>query len=134
MEVGCFTVQAMVRGYHAYRDIWETSVGEELLSQREPDHIHSHFAVAILKDAYIVGHLPRKISSVSLIFMCRGGSILCRVTGSRRYSHDLLQGGLETQCVLIFEGNSNYTEKATGIVEQALMPSQETETLPPVDK
>ena len=82
-ELGRFTIEAMVRGYHTYRDIWEASVGEELPCQRETDNPHDRFAVAVLKDACVVGHLPRKISSVSSIFIRRGGSIHCRVTGSR---------------------------------------------------
>ena len=51
-------------------------------------------AVAITKDDIIVGHVPKKISIFS-IFLHRGGSVVCTVTDSRRYSADLLQGGLE---------------------------------------
>ena len=35
------------------------------------------------------GHLPRKMSKVCSLFLRRGGSIRCKVTGSRRYSSDL---------------------------------------------
>ena len=49
----------------------------------------------------------------------------------RRYSHDLPQGGLEVPCTLVFEGNSKYTKKVKGIVEKALKPTNEAETLPP---
>ena len=133
-ELRCFTVQAMVRGYHTYKDIWEASVGEELACQRETDNPHDRFAVAVVNNACVVGHLPRKISSVSSIFIRRGGSILCRVTGCRRYSHDLPQGGLEIRCTLIFEGNAKYTEKAKLFVKEALRPTNETETLSPAEK
>ena len=130
-ELGRFTIDAMVRGYHTYKDIWEASLGEELPCQRETDNLHDRFVVAVLKDACVVGHLPRNISSVSSIFIRRGRSILCRVTGSKRYSHDLPQGGLEVPCTLVFEGNSKYTKKVKGIVEKALKPTNEAETLPP---
>ena len=30
-----FSIDSCVRGYHVYNDIWEVSVGEELLCQRE---------------------------------------------------------------------------------------------------
>ncbi len=57
-ERAYFSVEAMVRGYHAYKDIWTAVVGEELPCQREragnpPDP----FAVAVLKDEAIVGHV-----------------------------------------------------------------------------
>ena len=40
--------------------------------------------------------------SVVLSFIRRGGSITCTVNGSRRYSADLPQGGLELPCKLMF--------------------------------
>ena len=33
----------------------------------------------------VVGHVPRKISSICLIFIRRGGSIACRVTRHWQY-------------------------------------------------
>ena len=30
-----FSIEAMVRGYHVYQDIWNATVGEELYCQRE---------------------------------------------------------------------------------------------------
>ena len=65
-----------------------------------------------MKDGTVVGHIPKKISSVCSLYLRRGGSIICRVTGSRRYSEDLIQGGLEIPCVLIFEGGATLTTKA----------------------
>ena len=50
----------------------------------------------------------------------RDGSITCHVTGSRRYSEDLVQGGLEVPCVLRFECDIKQTAKAKKLVESAL--------------
>ena len=47
------------------------------------------------KDGDVVGHVPRKISAVCSLFLPQNGSIHCKVTGSRRYSRDIVQGGLE---------------------------------------
>ena len=52
------------------------------------------YAVALWKDGIIVGHIPRTIS----LFLRRGGAIQCTVAGPRKYSDDLLQGGLELPC------------------------------------
>ena len=74
-----------------------------------------------MKDGTVVGHIPKKISSVCSLYLRRGGSIICRVTGSRRYSEDLIQGGLEIPCVLIFEGDATLTTKAKKLVVSALL-------------
>ena len=86
----------MVRGYHYYKDIWEAVIGEELECEREHGNIHDLYAVAVKqKSEATVGHLPKKISSVCSLFHRWGGLIWCTVSGSRRYSSDLEQGGLE---------------------------------------
>ena len=41
----------------------------------------------------------------SSLFLRRGGSIRCKVTGSRHYSSDLPQGGLKIPCSLLFKAN-----------------------------
>lgn len=115
-----FSVEAMVRGYHTYKDIWAAVLGEELLCQRETGNRVDTFAVAVIRDGTVVGHVPKKISSVCSLYLRRGGSIVCRVTGSRRYSEDLVQGGLEIPCVLIFEGDAKHTAKAQKLIESAL--------------
>ncbi len=56
-ERASFSVEAMVRGYHAYKDIWTAVVGEDLLCQRERANPRDQFAVAVLKDEAIVGHV-----------------------------------------------------------------------------
>ena len=85
-----------VRGYHIYKTIWAATIGEELVCEREPTNAIDRYAVAVIKDGTIIGHLPKKLSKICSIFLRRGGSITCEVTGSRRYSADLPQGGLVT--------------------------------------
>ena len=116
-----FSVEAVVRGYHAYKDIWAAVHGEELPCERETGNRVDAFAVAVMKDGTVVGHVPKKISSICSLYLRRGRSIICRVTGSRRYSEDLIQGGLEIPCVLIFEGGTTLTTKAKKLVVSALL-------------
>ena len=59
-----FTVDAMVRGYHEYKEIWEAEDGEVLRCQREAGNRHDLYAVATVKNDAVVGHVPRKISSL----------------------------------------------------------------------
>ena len=115
-----FTVESMVRGYHVYKDVWSASIDEHLPCRRETTNPADRFAVAVVKRDTVVGHVPKKISNVCSVFIRKGGSILCRTSGSRRFSSDLPQGGLEIPCVLIFKGNVKDTAKAKRLIEDTL--------------
>ena len=53
------SVEAMVRGYHVYKDTWATAVGEQLPSWRQDGNF---FAVVVVRGEAIVGHVSKKIS------------------------------------------------------------------------
>ena len=78
------------------------------MCEREPRNSTDRYAVAVKKDGTIIGHLPRKISRVCSLFL---GVIRCTVSGTRRYSMDLPQGGLKTPCVVKFEANAKELHK-----------------------
>ena len=100
-----------VCGYHIYHSIWDVTVGEELLCERKLTNLHDRYAIAVIKDENVIGHLPQKISCVCSLFLQRGGSIICRVIGTRRYSADLPQGGLEIPCTSLFEAKIKEIKK-----------------------
>ena len=50
-----------------------------------------------------VGHVPRTISSICLLFLRKGGKLSCKIAGSHQYSCDLPQGGLDLPYLLVFE-------------------------------
>ena len=61
--------------------------------------------MVVLKADNVVGHAPRIISAACYVFLGRPESrILCTVTGHRRYSRHLPQGGLEIPCRYTFHG------------------------------
>ena len=66
-----------MRGYYAYKDVWAAVHGEELPCQSEVGNWFDSFAVAIMRDETVIGHKPKKISSVCSLYLCRGGSIVC---------------------------------------------------------
>ena len=115
-----FSVESMVRGYHVYKDIWDAVVGEEFPCKRKDGNRVDPFAVAVVRGNTVIGHNPRKISSICSLYLRRDGSIVCRVTGSRRFSVDLAQGGLEILCVLTFQGDAKHTAIAKKLVKSAL--------------
>ena len=102
-------IECCIRGCHVYQDIWEAAVDEDLVCRPERSNAHDQYAVAVMKNDLVVGHLPSKFSRLYTLFM-RGGVIVCRVTGRRRHSSDLPQG-LEIPCVLLLKGSSKELNK-----------------------
>ena len=114
-----FSLDSMGRGYHIYRTVWEAAVGEELECVREVGNRSDPYIVAVIKpqNELTIRHLPRKISSLCSMFLQRGGIISCTVTGEKRYSRDLPQGGLEITCQLKFTGNDKDLSKNQKLVQ-----------------
>ena len=76
--------------------------------------------MAITKEDVIFGHVPRTISPICSIFIRRGGTIKCLISGGRQYSYGLPQGGLEIPCVLIFKTiKAKECLKTQGILDNA---------------
>ena len=76
--------ESMVRGYHEYKTVWENPVlGEELSCMRETGNPHDPTAVAAQKEIsgeiVIVGHISKKNSSLTSLFIKRGGIIKINV-------------------------------------------------------
>ena len=57
------------RRYSEGSQYWEASIGEDLPCQRESGNTADPFTVAAVKKGVTVGHIPQKISSVSLVFL-----------------------------------------------------------------
>ena len=74
--------QSFVRGHHEYCATWTPVAGEELLLRRQPENEHDQFAVAVLKDEEIAGHVPRDISRIVFFFLSHDGNVgFCNITG-----------------------------------------------------
>ena len=107
----------MICSYHEYQSVWSAVVGEELQCRIELSNPHDLFAVAVCKlDGTVVGHVPRRISSICSSFSRQGGTITCKVMGPRRYLTDLVQGGLEIPCKLVFRVIIKDIEKVTRLL------------------
>ena len=52
-------------------------VGEELVWRRERENSHNFYAVSVMKNSVVVGHLHRIILPVASLFLMKGGTILC---------------------------------------------------------
>ena len=105
------TKEMCVRGYHVYHKVWDAVIGQMLECERETHNEKDRYAVAVMQEGRVVGHLPRKYSRVCSLFLKKGGSISCTVTGKRRFSADLNQGGLEIPCLVTFKSSRRNIEK-----------------------
>ena len=59
----------MVQGYHVYQDKWDAIIGEVLQCQGKIGNWHDPYAVAILSDGRVVGHMPQKIAFLLNIYL-----------------------------------------------------------------
>ena len=112
-----FSMESMVRGQHIYKDRWCPYINKELTCHQERHNYHNPFAVSVQKSSIVVGHVPQQISAICYIFLGKhSSSISCKITGSRRFSHDLPQGGMEVPCMLTFQGQKNLVEKTRNTI------------------
>ena len=88
------------------------------MCERELRNAKDRHAVAVKKDGTVIGHLPRKVSRVCSLFLRRGGSIHCTVTGRRRYSTDLPQGSLEIPCFVVFTAKPKEIKKLKQLLQR----------------
>ena len=76
-------------------------------------------AVTRDREDIVVGHLPRNISTPCHLFLRKGGNISCVVNGARRFLADLVQGGLEIPCLLVFQGSTQDIDKIRQMLQDA---------------
>lgn len=107
-------LDSCIRGHHVYKTIWTPSLGESLSLKSESGNSHDRFAISVLKDEHIVGHVPREVSQFFFYFMQHNGTITVKVTGHRRYGR-----GLEVPCVYTLTVKPKHIRKA----KKLLLPS-----------
>ena len=81
-KMASFELPCMTRGYYVYKDIWLATDGEILECRRELGNLYDPFAVAVIKDSAVIGHLPRQFSAVFSLFLRRHGGNTCKVNRS----------------------------------------------------
>ena len=124
-----FETDSSVHGSHVYQDNWTPVIREQLNCEREEENPRDRYAVAIRKSGDTVGHVPHSISTLCSVFIRRGGTIFCVVTGRRRYSMDLPQGGMEIPCKYRFVGNGREIKKVRSYITKPVtrLPSSRDE-------
>ena len=90
-------VRSIVRGYHVYKDDWNPSIGDIFALEIEETNQHDRYAVAVLVNEVIVGHIPREISKIVYYFIRNCGTVTGEVEDRRKRGK-----GLEIPCIYVF--------------------------------
>ena len=56
-DTAVYVIDSVVRGHLIYKSVWSPVIGEELSLQKEHGNPHDDFAVAIIKNHQVVGHV-----------------------------------------------------------------------------
>lgn len=111
-------LHSVVRGYHIYKTIWTTVIGEELTLARKAGNDHDKYAFAIMKADRIVGHVPCELSkTVSFFLKQTGTSVSCEITGKRKKGV-----GLEVPCLYKFKGPRRFLSKLKVLIKDIKSP------------
>ena len=102
---------------------WEPCIGDELVCSPQMNNPHDCYAVAVRKSGTIVGHVPKIISRLCWLFLKKSGTVIkCFVTGTRRYSSDLVQDGLEVPRRFKFiGGNHEQIAKVAALLRRTII-------------
>ena len=100
---GLFTFDSYIRGFHAYKQNWDPVVGRRYPCVVEEKNEHDEYAVAVINDDEVVGHIPLRLSKIMTMFLKLTGSYIeAEVTG--KYVNRGAGYGLELPCIYHITG------------------------------
>ena len=80
---------------------------EKKIEKKNNSETPKEYAIALINsDSVAVGHLPKCMSKLAHFFVKHAGKIRCEIIGSKRYSSDLEQVGLEIPAKVIFQSSN----------------------------
>jgi len=107
------TFKSFITGHHVYKEVWSPVVGEDLICLPEPENSHDKYAIKILKNETVVGHVPKEISRFCCYALNSGGKMKATVCGRRENKRG---NGLEVPCNFLLKGPDKFLVKAECII------------------
>ena len=109
-----FKYSSFIRGYHVYKDRWQSTVGDDPLRCKEKkNNEYNKHAVAIIYDSYhsnkVVGHVPLYWSELANKVLKLQNHYSCVFVTGKRVNRGLVLG-LEIPVDYFFHGASRVTE------------------------
>ena len=96
---------------------WKLRLGQsESLNMNPQLLIHDEFVKVLVNSALAtVGHIPKFMCKLTYFFLKHYGNIKCEITGFKKYSKDLKQGGFEIPARLTI---SNANKRMIDVVKK----------------
>ena len=89
---GLFSFNSYIRGFHAYKQNWDPVLGRRYSCTTEEKKEHDEYAVAVVNDDEVVGHIPLSLSKIMSMFLKLTGSHMeVEVTGKYEEPRSRLQ-------------------------------------------
>ena len=64
-----YQMESCIHRFHIYKEVWTPFIGERLGCAREKSNREDPFAVAMKRGTETVGHVPRTISFICMLFL-----------------------------------------------------------------
>ena len=107
-----WSIASYVKGCHVYQSLWKPILNEILTSKRQPENPVDKYAVCVLKDAEVVGHLTKgcngRFAKTVSFFLKGDPHAKCdvRITGKPLNLGD--GEGMQVPCLLEFQGQCKF--------------------------
>ena len=96
-----YSFKKWITGYHIYQNIWTPKIGEILTSKVDPTNPFDSYAVNIILDGKLVGHVPRTISETITKVLLADGTLELTVYANPKRTR---RNGIIVPCTYILEG------------------------------
>ena len=93
--------------------VWSPFIGESLNTQVEPRNVHDKYAVKVLKNEVVVGHVPREILRYCSFVLNSRGTMSATLNGSRENRRG---NGLIVPCKYKLKASKTFLSKAGYII------------------
>ena len=109
------SLSSYIRGYHEYKDLWTPHFGQSLATKAETTNPLGRFAVAVLLDDEVVGHLlkgklGRYAKTISFFLQADAGNF-CTVVVTGQAINLGDKKGMQVPCNLCFTGARPFLER-----------------------
>ena len=107
-----FDVDSFVKGYHEYKNIWTSKIGEILSTESEPGNLVDKYVVCVKKENEIIGYIPLgkdgKFAKIVFYFLGADEYGSCNVLIKGKPLNLGDGDGMQVSCTLNFVGRKKF--------------------------
>ena len=113
-----FETESVIKGYHAYMNDWTPILGENLSKRPEPENKIYKYAVAVTKDARVIGYLKKgktgRYAKTVFYFLRANPMNTASITVTDKRVNFGDEQGLQIPWTILFKGE----EKCIGVLKK----------------